>query len=141
VKYPTRAREGGIKGTKTGLTSRSRGMAWIQLGLDIVILFLMAVLLFELRRARRSSFEETLERALVQPEGPQSLKRQPTPGAQGELAVPPGEDQGVHESAYERVVELLREGYSVEKILKEVTQIPEQEVRLIAQLKRPRRST
>jgi hypothetical protein len=116
-------------------------MAWVELGMDVGILFLLAVLFLELRSMKRSSFEETLERALVQPEGPQSLKRQPTPGAQGELAVPPGEDQGVHESAYERVVELLREGYSVEKILKEVTQIPEQEVRLIAQLKRPRRST
>lgn len=116
-------------------------MAWIELGLDVGILFLLAVLLFELRRARRSSFEETLERALVQPEGPQDSQRQPAPGAKDGLAAPQGKDQGEHESAYERVVELLREGYSVEKILKEVTQIPEQEVRLIAQLKRPRRST
>jgi hypothetical protein len=117
-------------------------MAWIELGLDIGILFLLAVLLFELRRARRSTFDETLERALVQPEGPASPQSQTAPaGAQDGLAVHPGEDQGEHESAYERVVELLREGYSVEKIVKDVTQIPEQEVRLIAQLKRPRRST
>jgi hypothetical protein len=116
-------------------------MAWIELGLDIGIVLLLVVILVELRRAKRSSFEETLERALVQPEGPQHLQSQPAPGAQDGLAAPPGEDQGEHESAYERVVELLREGYSVEKILKEVTQIPEQEVRLIAQLKRPRRST
>jgi hypothetical protein len=116
-------------------------MAWIELGLDIGIVLLLVVILVELRRAKRPSFEETLERSLVQPEGPQESQSQPAPSAQDGLAASPGEDQGEHENAYERVVELLREGYSVEKILKEVTQIPEQEVRLIAQLKRPRRST
>ena len=115
-------------------------MVWVEIGLDISILLLLSVLLWELRKQKHANFRETLERVLVEKEAPDGPQSRPMPGAQGGLGLQPGNDQEEHESAYERVVELLREGFSVERIVKEITQIPEQEVRLIAKLKRPRRS-
>lgn len=115
-------------------------LKWIELALDITILGLLVGLLIELRRFQKPGttrkFEEELQRASVSkedsgssPKGPWGDKTQN--GKEG--------DSLEYEKAYELVTEMLEKGYSIQKIVSEVKLIPEQEVRLIARLKRPRR--
>jgi hypothetical protein len=115
-------------------------MQWLELILDIAILALLVGLLFELRRSKKPGFSQTLEDELQKasvlkedggpnPKGPQDDRIQNKKT---------GESQE-YEKAYELVAEMLEKGYSIQKIVSEVKLIPEQEVRLIARLKRPRR--
>lgn len=117
-------------------------MHTLELVLDIAILTLLVGLLLELRRSKKPGFEKKLEEEMQKEDilnkGAEDRKQE-EPQRNG-VNDKKEDESPEYEKAYGMVTEMLEKGYSVEKIVNEVRLIPEQEVRLIAKLKRPRRA-
>jgi len=125
---------------------------YLELVLDFIILFVLLTLFIESRERKAKlnnefnvkAFEHLLSKTLgnlsIKPEiqnvqnGGRASK-QSNKKAVKEIEAGEGSN---NEKAYDNVIDLLDRGYSIEKIAKEVKEIPEGEIKMIAVIRRER---